>query len=99
MLLPHALALAKARSYVAALADQASSIDAASAYEHVLLEIDRIHGDECPAIDNAGIPEERQILLAVASDAIEDLQSYGVDQLGIELILAMLDDASTLDGT
>jgi hypothetical protein len=99
MLLPHALTLAQARSYVAALADQAITIDASSAYEHVLLEIDRLHDDECPAIDSTGIPEERQILLAVASDAIEDLQTYGIDALSIELVLAMLDEASALDGT
>jgi hypothetical protein len=99
MLLPHALTLAQARSYIAALADQASTIDASSAYEHVLLEIDRLHGDECPAIDGTGIPDERQILLAVTFDAIEDLQTYGVDALSIELVLAMLDEASALDGT
>lgn len=99
MLLPHALTLAQARSYVAALADQACTIDASSAYEHVLLEIDRLHDDECPAIDSTGIPEERQILLAVASDAIEDLQTYGIEALSIELVLAMLDEASALDRT
>lgn len=99
MLLPHALTLAQARSFVAALADQASTIDASSAYEHVLLEIDRLHGDECPAIDGAGIPDERAILRAVACDAIEDLQTYGIDALSIELVLAMLDEASALDGT
>lgn len=99
MLLPHALTLAQARSYVAALADQACTIDASSAYEHVLLEIDRLHDDECPATDSTGIPEERQILLAVASDAIEDLQTYGIDALSIELVLAMLEEASALDGT
>ena len=99
MLLPHALTLAQARSYVAALADQACTIDASSAYEHVLLEIDRLHGDECPAIYSTGVPDERQILLAVASDAIEDLQRYGIDALNIELVLAMLDEASSLDGT
>ena len=38
MLLPHAQTLAQARSYLAALADQASTIDASSAYEHVLIE-------------------------------------------------------------
>ncbi len=99
MLLPHALTLAQARSYIAALADQASTIDGSSAYEHVLLEIDRLHGDECPAIDITGIAEERQLLLAVASDAIENLQTFGVDALSIELVLAMLEDASAQDGT
>ena len=49
MLSPPRVTLAQARSYLAALADQASTIDASSAYEHVLIELDRIHGDECPA--------------------------------------------------
>ena len=54
MLLPHAQTLAQARSYVAALADRALTIDASSAYEHVLLELDRVHGDDCPALDTDG---------------------------------------------
>ena len=37
MLLSHALTLGQARSCIAALADQAGSIDASSAYEHVLI--------------------------------------------------------------
>ncbi len=99
MLLPHAFTVAQARSYLAALADQASTIDASSAYEHVLIDLDRIHGDECPAINSDGLTEDRAILLAVATSALEGLQQYGVDPLSIELILAMLDDAYALDGT
>lgn len=99
MLLPHALTLAQARSYIAALADQADSIDASSAYEHVLIELDRIHGDESPCLDTSGISEDRAILLAVASSAVEELERYGVDPLNVELVLAMLDDAYGLDGT
>jgi hypothetical protein len=98
MLLPHAMTLAQARSYVAALADKADSIDASSAYEHVLIELDRIHGDKTPGLDTAGICEDRAILLTVASSAIEELEQYGVDPLNIELVLAMLDDAYVLDG-
>ncbi|WP_244928554.1 hypothetical protein [Nocardioides sp. W7] len=96
MLLPHALTLAQARSCLAALADQASTIDASSAYEHVLIELDRLHGDECPSADTA---EDRAILLAVATSALEELEQYGVDPLTVELIIAMLDDAHALDGT
>lgn len=99
VLLPHALTLGQARSYIAALADQADSIDASSAYEHVLIELDRMHGDESPVLDTAGICEDRAILLAVASSAIEELEQYGVDPLTVELVLAMLDDAHGLDGT
>jgi hypothetical protein len=99
MLLPHAFTLARARSYLAALADQASTIDASSAYEHVLIELDRIHGDDCPAINSDGLTEDRAVLLAVATSALEELELYGVDPLSVELTLAMLDDAYAMDGT
>jgi hypothetical protein len=99
VLLPHALTLAHARSYLAALADQADSVDASSAYEHVLIELDRIHGDEGPRLNTSGTSQDSAMLLEVASWAIEDLEQYGVDALYVELILAMLDDANALDGT
>lgn len=97
MLLPHAQTLAQARSYVAALADRASSIEASSAYERVLLELDRAHGDDCPALDTEDLTDDREILLAVASNVVEQLENYGVDALSVELILAMLVDAHDLD--
>ena len=99
MLLPHALTLAEARSFVAALADQADSIDASSAYEHVLIELDRIHGDESPGLYTDGICEDRADLLTAATSAIEELEQYGVDPLTVELVVAMLDDAYRLDGS
>ena len=40
MLLSHAVTLAEARSYLAALADNAHTFDASVEYEHVLLELD-----------------------------------------------------------
>ncbi|MFZ5848843.1 MAG: hypothetical protein ACOYX5_15835 [Actinomycetota bacterium] len=97
MLLPHAQTLAQARSYVAALADRALTLEASSAYERTLLELDRVHGDECPALDTEDLTDHRAILLAVASSAIEELESYGLDALSVELILAMLVDAHNLD--
>lgn len=99
MLLPHASTLAQARSHLASLADRASTIDASSAYERVLIELDRIHGDDCPVIDIGGLTEDRAILLAHATSALEGLEQYGVDALSVELVLAMLDDACALDGT
>lgn len=99
MLLPHALTLAQARPYLAALADQASTIDASSAYERVLIELDRIHGDECPSADAGGLTEDRAILLTVATSALKELEQHGVDPLTVELVLAMLDDAYDMDGT
>jgi hypothetical protein len=97
MLLPHAQTLAQARSYVAALADCAVTIEASSAYERVLLELDRVHGDDCPALDTDALTDDRDILFAVAGSAIEELEHFGVDALSVELILAMLVDARDLD--
>lgn len=97
MLLPQVRTLARARSSLAALADQASSIDASSAYEHVLIELDRIHADDCPAMNPGEVPADRAALLADATSAIEDLHQHGVDPLSLELVLAMLVDASILD--
>ncbi len=97
MFLPHGQTLAQARSSVAALADCALTLDASSAYERVLLELDRVHGDGCPALDTEDLTDDRDILLAVASNAIEELESYGIDALSVELILAMLVDAHDLD--
>lgn len=99
VMLTHAVTLAHARSYMAALADQAATIDASSAYEHALIELDRVHGDRSPAIENDdGGCEDRTLLLALATTALEELGQYGVDALSIELIIAMLEDAHTLDG-
>lgn len=97
MLLPHALTLAQARSYVAALADHAISVDASSAYEHVLLELDRVHGDQSPALDADDLTVDRNILFADATSAIEELEVFGVDVLSVELVLAMLVDAHDLE--
>lgn len=97
MLLPHAQTLAQARSYVAALADRALTLEASSAYERALLELDRVHGDECPALDTEDLTDDRDILPSVASNAIEELESHGIDPLSVELILAMLLDAHDLD--
>jgi hypothetical protein len=97
MRLPHAQTLAQARSYVAALADRALTLDASSAFERALLELDRVHGDECPALDTEDLTDDRDTLLAIASNAIEELENYGIDPLSVELILVMLVDAHDLD--
>jgi hypothetical protein len=97
MLLHHAQTLAHARSSVAGLADRALTLDGSSAYERVLLELDRVHGDDCPALGTEDLSDDRDILLAGASNAIEELESYGIDPLSVELILAMLVDAQDLD--
>lgn len=95
--LAHAQTLAEARSYIAALADNAHSIAASSAYEHVLIELDRLHGDESPALSTDGLTTSRDILFTAANSAVEKLQNYGLDALDIELLLARLDEAHGLD--
>lgn len=97
MLLTHAVALAEARSHVAALADRARSTEASSAYEHLLLELDWTYGDDVPALDTVGLADDRALLFAGATSAIEELAGHGAEMLQIELLLALLDDACALD--
>lgn len=96
MLLAHAVTLAEARSYVAALADNSVTTDASIEYDRVLLQIDFIHGDEIPAINPVPLTE-RDALFSVAESAIENLVEYGVDGLTVELVLDMLYAARELD--
>ena len=95
--LAHAQTLVEARSYIAALADSARTAEASSAYEHVLIELDRLYGDASPALSTDGVTTSRDVLFAVANSAVEELQHYGLDALDIELLLARLDEAHDLD--
>ena len=98
MLLAHAITLAEARSYVAALADVARTFDASVEYERVLLQLDWIHGDDTPALDTTGLTDDRDVLFAVATSAIEDLADcHRMDGLQIELVLDMLEAARDKD--
>lgn len=97
MLLAHAVTLAEARSYVAALADLARTFDASVEYERVLLQLDWIHGDEFPGLDTTGLTDDRDVLYAVAESAIEELADHGIDALQVELVLDMLDAARAKD--
>jgi hypothetical protein len=97
MLLAHATTLAEARSYFAALADHARSVEASSAYERALIELDWVHGDDTPALDTAGITDDRDIVMALAVSAVQQLADYGVHALHIELVLAALTDARAVD--
>lgn len=97
MLLPHARTLCDARSALAMLADSASSLEASSAYEHVLITLDAIHGNDGPATDPYELPEHRDALLMFAVHAIEELKTHGVDELHVELLLVMLDNAADND--
>lgn len=98
MLQAHAVAaLAQARSYVAALADNSLNNQAASAYEHVLLELDWIHDDDVPALHTVDLDDDHAVLVGTATSVIEALAAYGVDALHVELVLAMLDTATARD--
>jgi hypothetical protein len=96
MLLSHAVLYAEARSYLAALADAAPDFDASLEYERVLLQLDWLHGGQIPPITvvPSGDPDA---LYNVASTAIGNLERHAVDQLDLELCLAMLDAAWALD--
>lgn len=88
---PFGLALAEARTYIAALTDLAVSLEASLAYERILLFLDSIHGDDVPALDSSGLIEDRTALYVVAKSAIEELVDHGADALQVELVLAMLE--------
>ena len=79
MLLPHAHTLAQARTCLAALADAASSEDVSSAYEHVLIELDRIHCDESPDIYLDAVPAPRSSGRARAAYSPPALQAITRD--------------------
>lgn len=93
----HARSLALARTYVAALADHAADEDAASAYEHVLIELDRLHDDQSPDIYADAAAGDRDLWFELAIVAIANLTRHGVDPLSVELICWMLLDAHTAD--
>jgi hypothetical protein len=60
--LQHALTLAQARSFVAALADGAVDTDASAAFERVLIELDWLHDDESPGLVTDGLSDDRDVL-------------------------------------
>ena len=96
MLLSHAVLLAEARSYVAALADNAHTFDGSMEYERVLLQLDWLHGGTIPPITVVPV-NDPGVLYVVAAAAISNLQDHGVDRLELEICLAMLDAARELD--
>lgn len=97
MLLSHALTLCRARSCLASLTDGTASLGAARAYDTVLVVLDSLHGDEVPALETDALTHDRPVLYEMAFDAIEELASHGVDELQVELLLAMLADARDLE--
>lgn len=97
MLLTHAVTLAEARSYLAALADTARTVEGSIAYERVLLQLDLVHGDQSPPHEDLPHTLSPDLLYRLAVKAIEELVRHGVDALQIELVLAALLDARETD--
>lgn len=96
MLLAHAITIAEARSYIAALDDNASTPRGAIAYGDVLIYLDAAHDDHVPALTAVPV-HAPSVLYELATKAITDLAAYGFDPLHIELTLAYLADAWALD--
>ncbi|MFD4323569.1 hypothetical protein ACFWQC_02975 [Nocardioides sp. NPDC058538] len=92
MLLAHAIALAEARSYLAALADQSDALKTTVAYDDALLYLDSIHADQVPALELLP-PLETGLLHVLTEKALTDLAPFGLDPLHLELLLAMIGDA------
>ncbi|MEO6629417.1 MAG: hypothetical protein ABIP03_12720 [Aquihabitans sp.] len=96
MLVSHAVLLAEARSYVAALADLAGSFDAAMDYERVLLQLDWLHSGIVPP--TTAVPtDDIGVLYEVARTAITNLAEHGIDRLELAICLAMLEAAHSQD--
>ena len=89
MFLPHAVALAEARTAVAALADRAHCETASIEYERVLLHLDWLHHGIGPGI-GPPLHDARDVLFVIAENAIDSLSAYGIDPLQLELVLDML---------
>lgn len=96
MLLSHAVLLAEARSYVAALADAAEDAAASLEYERVLLQLDWLHAGHVPPI--TVVPsKDPDILFQVARTSIAGLEAHSIDPLELGICLSMLSAARELD--
>lgn len=98
MLPAHAAALRTARTALALLADQAIDLDASSGYERALIQLDDLHANAVPPLDTVTVSANQHTLCATARDAIEELVNHGIDQLDVQLVLSMLDEAHARDG-
>lgn len=96
MLLPYAVLLAEARSYVAALADRALTFDGSMEYERVILELDEVHGGVFPPTTEIPITDP-DALYELAHTSIAELESPEVNRLGLSICLAMLSAARETD--
>ncbi len=86
MSLAYAIALAEARSCLAALADIAMDFDESVLYEHLLLDLDALHGDDAPALHP--LTRDRAELLRRLEAAVDRMLDLGGDGLNLEILLA-----------
>lgn len=98
MLLTHAIAIAEARSYIAALDDNARTVRGSVGYDQALIYLDASLGDDLPATIEIRI-EDPEVLHRLAVQAVTDLATHGLDPLHIELALAYIADARDTDTT
>jgi hypothetical protein len=96
MFLTHAVLLAEARSYVAALADHALTFDGSVEFERVLLQLDELHGGVFPPTTDVPAADPA-VLYRVACQAIAGLEAHQVDPYRLELCIAMLIAARETD--
>lgn len=86
-------AIADARAALGYLADRASSVDAASDYERVLLTLDTYTADASPSASEDAELEDPRAAIAAARRALLAAEGGPITALQIEVLLVMLDDA------
>jgi hypothetical protein len=87
MTFAYAIALAEARSCLAALADGATDFDESIHFEHLLLELDALHEpDGYPAL--YPLHDNRADLLIRIEAAVDQMLDLGADGLRLEILLA-----------
>lgn len=85
----YAQVLAEPRSCLSALADL-SPYDSSMAYEHLLLDVDELHGGRVPALHM--VTGTLADLRCQAEAWLAELADLGADPLTIELLLVRLDE-------
>lgn len=84
MTFAYAIALAEARSCLAALVDAATDFGESAHFEHLLLDLDAMHMDY-PGLDP--LDGDRSLLLRRLEVAVDGMIDHGVDGLSLELLL------------
>ena len=86
MSLAYAIPIAEARSCLATLADVAIDFDQSVLYEHLLLDLDALHGDDAPAL-SARVGDRTELLRRLEA-AVDRMRNLGGDGLSLEILLA-----------